>query len=318
MAARTDIPDFQTLMRPVLEAGLDGTVPSRQVVEAMADRFELSQEQRMQLLPSGRQPVITNRVHWAITYLAKVGALERPKRGRMRTTDRGRELLRTSPERITLKVLEQFPELDEFRSKRDRDPEQGASKQRLALEPVPNDPLERATPDERIETAVRELAADLDERLLVRVLEGTPEFFEQLVVDLLVAMGFGGSLGKGQRIGRSNDGGIDGTIEEDALGLDTVYIQAKRYDPNNSIGRDRIQQFVGALIGRSASKGVFVTTSGFTHHAEEYAERAPQRIVLIDGRRLTQLMARYGVGVRIERTIDVKKVDLDYFSSDEL
>ena len=296
---------------------MTGTTPSRRTVEILSDRFSLSPEQRSKMLPSGRQPVITNRVHWAITYLAKVGALERPIRGHMRTTERGRTLLETAPDRITLKTLEQFPELSEFRRKRNSNHATDLEGQRSSLGSETTTSTDAATPDERIEQAVRELDADLDERLLARVLDGTSEFFEQLVVDLLVAMGFGGSLGRSQRIGRSNDGGIDGTIEEDALGLDTVYIQAKRYDPSNSIGRDRIQQFVGALIGRSASKGVFVTTSSFSHYAREYAERAPQRIVLIDGARLTQLMARYGVGVRIERTIEVKKVDLDYFTSDE-
>lgn len=317
MSAGDDgVPDFQTLMRPVLEFGLNGTVPSRDTVDALSDQFGLTPEQRALMLPSGRQPIITNRVHWAITYLAKVGALERPKRGHMRTTERGRRLLSSAPERITLKTLEQFPELEEFRRKRPDDkPNLAPPTPEFSTAQEPH--TTAATPDERIEEAVRELDADLDERLLSRVLDGTPTFFEQLVVDLLVAMGFGGSLGKSQRIGQSGDGGIDGTIDEDALGLDAVYIQAKRYDPASSIGRDRIQQFVGALIGRGASKGVFVTTSSFTRHAKEYAERAPQRIVLIDGGRLTQLMARYGVGVRTERTIEVKKVDLDYFTSDE-
>ena len=264
-----------------------------------------------QLLPSGRQPVMTNRVHWAITYLVKAGALVRPKRGHFQTTDRGKTLLRSGPKRITMKELDRFDEFTAFRPPRSTDALHARSNEEKALQP--ND----QTPEDKVEAAISEIDDLLRAELLKLVLAGSPAFFERLVVDLLVAMGYGGSRKDAARqIGRSGDEGIDGVIDGDALGLDVVYMQAKRYDPANSIGREKIQQFAGALVGQGANKGVFVTTSSFTTHAVEYAQRIPQRVVLVDGRELTDHMMRYKVGVRVVRTFEHRHADLDYFDAE--
>jgi restriction system protein len=303
-------------MRPLLAYGADGLEKNiNTAIDALADQFHLTSEDRELLLPSGKQTVLANRVHWARTYLDKSGALKRTRRSHFVVTDRGRELLKQHPDRIDGRALRQFPEFLAFQTPRsergEADPSDQA-KDQTSLE------VSSETPEEIIQGAEDTISANLRTQLLSRIGELSPAFFERLVVDLIVAMAYGGTRGNVvQALGKSGDEGIDGVVNEDPLGLDVVYIQAKRYAAENTIGRDRIQQFAGALVGRGASKGVFVTTSSFSRGATEYIERLPQRIILIDGKDLTRLMIQYGVGVRTERTIDLKRIDLDYFEETE-
>ncbi len=249
---------------------------------------------------------IRNRVHWAITYLIKAGLLTRPKRGYFTITERGKKVLAENPDKISNKFLEQFPEFLAFKNKKKADDESSGTS---------TDDASSATPEERIDAAYSEITTEIKSEILAKVLDGSPEFFEKLIVNLLVAMGYGGSsFEAGQHLGGSGDEGIDGVINEDTLGLDLIYIQAKRYAPGNTIGRPEIQKFAGSLIGKGANKGVFVTTSAFSHQADEYAETVPQRIILIDGERLATLMLEHNVGVRILQSIDLKRIDEDFFT----
>jgi len=311
------IPDYQSLMRPLLAFAFDGTEKNiNDAIVGIANQLNLSEEDRHQLLPSGKQAVFANRVHWARTYLDKAGAIRRTRRSHFIITDRGKELLATNPDRIDVKVLKRFPEFVAFQTPKP----DSETEDHDGLPTNENEIQELAvTPEEAVQQAETQILQNLRSQLLVRIGELSPGFFERLVVDLVVAMGYGGSRASVvQRLGKSGDEGIDGVVNEDPLGLDVVYIQAKRYAVENTIGRERIQQFAGALVGQGASKGVFVTTSSFTKGAIEYANKVPQRIILIDGGELTRLMAQYGVGVRIERTVEIKRIDLDYFDeSDE-
>jgi restriction system protein len=274
----------------------------------MEEQFQLTAEERAALLPSGRQSIIANRTHWAITYLAKTGLLERTRRGFVRITDRGRTVLQERPARVDLDFLTRYPELDAFRSAR-----------RNGVELLDGHPPEllrssEATPDELIRSAYANIDAALRELLLSRILRSPPAFFERLIVRLLVAMGFGGQVdGTAEALGRSGDDGVDGVIDQDALGLDRVYLQAKRYAPSNPVGPSAIRDFFGSLDIAKASKGVFITTSSFSRSAQETAARLGKRIVLIDGDQLAALMIRYDVGVRIEETFHIKKIDEDFF-----
>ena len=252
--------------------------------------------------------MIANRVHWAITYLAKCGLLERPRRGYARITQRGREVLAEKPPRIDLRYLSKFPELERFRARAG----EAASVDSAADQQPPSS----ATPDERLRQAHREIEAALRADLLARVLQQKPIFFESLVVDLLVAMGFGGTYGRSARLGGAGDGGVDGVIDQDALGLDRVYVQAKRYADKPITPAD-VRNFFGSLDAMKASKGVFLTTSTFTKDAREQADKLTKRIVLIDGELLAALMVQFGVGVRIEERVEIKKIDEDYFSPEE-
>ena len=306
------IPDYQSLMRPLLAFGSDGSEKNiNDAIKGIADQLKLTDDERHQLLPSGKQPIFANRVHWARTYLDKAGAIKRTRRSHFEITDRGKQLLADNPERIDVEVLKQFPEFIAFQTPKTID-ETGSS---ITTPPTsPELPESAVTPEEAIEQAEAQIFENLKSQLLVRTLEKSPSFFESLVVDLIIKMGYGGSRENVvQKLGKSGDEGIDGVVNEDALGLDVVYIQAKRYAADNTIGRERIQQFAGALVGQGASKGVFVTTSSFSKGAAEYATKVPQRIILIDGKKLAQLMVQYGVGVRIERTVEIKRIDLDYF-----
>ena len=276
----------------------------------MAGHFSLSADDLAEQIPSGKQTLLANRVHWARTYLDKAGALQRTKRAHFSITERGRLLLAQNPDRIDARILRQFPEFVAFQSPRG---ERMADKATSEIAQPITDYSAR-TPEEVLQESAEAISEALRGQLLDRIREQPPAFFERLVVDLIVAMGYGGSRDSVvQRIGKSGDEGIDGVVNEDPLGLDVVYIQAKRYAADNVIGRERIQQFAGALVGQGASKGVFVTTSSFSRGAFEYAQRVPQRIILIDGAELTRLMMRYGVGVRTERTIELRRIDLDYF-----
>jgi restriction system protein len=306
------IPDYQSLMRPLLAFASDGSEKNiNDAIKGIADQLKLTDEERHQLLPSGKQAIFANRVHWARTYLDKAGAIKRTRRSHFEITDRGKKLLTENTARIDVKVLKQFPEFIAFQTPKAIDETGGA------ISPAPpaiEIPDSAVTPEEAIQQAEAQIFDNLKSQLLVRIWELSPSFFESLVVDLIIKMGYGGSRESVvQRLGKSGDEGIDGVVNEDALGLDVVYIQAKRYVADNTIGRERIQQFAGALVGQGASKGVFVTTSSFSKGAVEYAIKVPQRIILIDGKRLAQLMVQYGVGVRVERTVEIKRIDLDYF-----
>jgi restriction system protein len=310
------IPDYETLMLPVLKAAVGGEVAIRDCVAALSDRFGLTEEEREARLPSGKQTTFANRVHWARTYLSQAGLVEPTRRGHFRITDRGRAVLAENPVRVDNKLLLRFPEFESFKRRRNTD-EAGDTAGSVVTTPMPTEGV-RATPEELIAAAHQEITEELQSALLRRILSARPEFFEDLVVDLLLAMGYGGSRADaGQRVGRTGDGGIDGIINEDPLGLDVVYVQAKRYGPDNTIGIEKVREFAGSLVERGASKGVFVTTSQFVASAKSFVSRIPQRLILIDGAELTRLMVRYGVGVRVERTIEIKRLDLGYFGEQE-
>jgi restriction system protein len=299
------IPDFQTLMLPVLRLAHGGEMRAADAVDRMADEFRLTPEERAELLPSGGQAKIANRVHWAITYLVKAGLLSRPRRGVFAITERGREVLANPPDRIDVQFLSRFDGFDQFRTKSSGEIEGERSA-------APSATLAAGTPDERIEAAFNEWNAALRSELLDRIQAMDPTRFEKLIIDLLLGMGYGAG-GSSKHLGRTSDGGVDGVINEDVLGLDIIYLQAKRYAAGNAIGVEKIREFAGALDERGATKGVFVTTSHFAPQARAYAQRSPKRLVLIDGEELTRLMVQYGIGVRVYRTLEMKKLDTDYF-----
>jgi restriction system protein len=294
------IPDFQTVMRPLLELASDGqTHVLTDAFASLATHFQLSEDEREELLPSGKQRRFENRVRWARTYLGKAGLLEAPRRGELRITERGRDLLREVPDAINVGHLERYPEYVEFKNTT-----------RATTEASSNDRSE--TPEESLETNFQTLRNSLADDVLQRVKSASPQFFEELVVDLLVAMGYGGSRrDAGKAVGRSGDDGIDGIINEDKLGLDVVYLQAKRWQ--GPVGRPVVQAFAGSLEGHRARKGVLITTSHFTPDATEYVDRIEKKIVLLDGARLAQLMIDHDIGVADVATYKIKRVDLDYF-----
>lgn len=301
------IPDFQTLTLPVLRLVAQGEIRIGEAVECLADEFNLSPEERAHLLPSGKQATFANRVHWAKTYLSKGGLVESTRRGHFRITDLGRQILTDPPPRIDLKYLARFPGVQSFRSR------SGIEEPDSAMIVEGGLPL---TPDETMRAAHRQMEAALATELLQRVRTGTPAFFEKLVVQLLIGMGYGGGSVTNLEqalVGGSGDGGIDGVIDQDTLGLDRIYVQAKRYTDGNVVGPGAIREFYGSLDMRKASKGVFVTASAFSAQAAETAEKLGKRIVLIDGAQLARLMIRHGVGCRVEETLTVQKVDEEFF-----
>jgi restriction system protein len=307
------IPDFQSLMLPVLRSAARGETSISACIRSLADELGLTTEDRAQLLPSRKQPIFSNRVHWAKFYLSKAGLLEVTRRGHFKITLRGSALLDEGPDSINIPLLGRFPE---FRAFREHVPTSDSQEESPGASAEPGSAT--ATPEERIEAASEEMEAALRADLLERVVAATPEFFEALVVDLMIAMGYGGSRrDAGKRLGRSGDGGLDGLINEDVLGLDSIYLQAKRYSPGNVVGVEKVREFAGALVERGASKGVFVTTSHFASGAKSLAERIPQRLVLIDGEQLSRLLVRHGVGVHAVRTVELKRLDPDYFIEDE-
>jgi restriction system protein len=294
-------------MRPLLALHEDGNGHSPSELRSrLASEFQLTEEEREERLPSGTQRTFDNRVGWASTYLVQTGLLNRPRRGITVMTERGRDVLRENPERIDLRVLGQFPEFEQFRTARRRPP---------VVKPPPDD---GATPEEAMEHAYQELRETLAQELLARILSRDDVFFEDLVLDVLLNMGYGGSRREAsERIGRTGDGGLDGVIREDRLGLDVIYVQAKRWDPSRPIRRPDIQAFVGALQGARANKGVFLTTSRFTADASEYVERVQPRVVLVDGADLAELMIDHGVGVSRARRYDLQRLDEDYFADED-
>jgi len=302
------IPDFQSVMRPVLLAVSDGAAKSLgDVREAVKDHFGLSEQERKKLLPSGNQTVINNRVGWARTYLNKAGLLTIPERGMVQITERGQNALQQGPDRISVAWLKQFPEFHDFHSHKSK--------------PAPNrsedeeESLEEATPDEQLASAHQSLMASLADEVLESIRQASPTFFEKLVVDLMISMGYGGSRREaGQATQATNDDGIDGIIKEDKLGLDTIYLQAKRWA--NTVHRPEIDKFIGALTRQRARKGVFLTTSDFSVGAREAAAGLDMKVVLIDGRELAQLMIENSLGVNTKEIYEVKQVDSDYFVED--
>lgn len=309
------IPGYQDLMLPLLRLANQGDVALQDAVRHLTEEFKLTPEEAAKQLPSGRQTVIYNRTGWAKTELVKAGLIEQVQRGVFRIAERGRVLLADPPPFIDRAFLvERYPEFRSYiraaqqREAADEEAEVAASADLVAQLPA-------ATPDEQIDTASKSLTAALEADLLERVRSVHPTQFEQIVVDLLIAMGFGGGDPQmGQRLGRSGDGGIDGVIQEDALGLDAVYVQAKRYQNGSPISAAVLQAFVGSLVGNRANKGVFVTSSHFSPAAKEYVRTIQHRVVLINGEELARLLARHGVGVREDRRIIIKKIDEDYFA----
>jgi restriction system protein len=298
------IPDYQSLMLPLLKYLGDGKEHQLQeTIEAMAQYSGLTQDERKEVLPSGRQPIIDNRVGWARTYMKKAGLIEYTKRGHFRITERGKEVLAEEPEQINVRYLKKFPEFIEFQALKKEEAEEETEEK------------EKLTPEELIESAYQKLRQNLAAELIQQVKNCSPSFFEKLVIDLLISMGYGGTRkDAGEAIGRSGDEGIDGIIKEDRLGLDIVYIQAKRWE--NPVSRPEIQKFAGALLGRKAKKGIFITTSSFTIDAREYAEKIESKIVLIDGDTLAQLMIDHNIGVSAVASYTLKKMDNDYFLED--
>lgn len=304
------IPDYQSVMLPLLRLVADGKEHRyRDLIEKLAAEFALTDEERKELLASGSQAVFDNRVGWAKTYLKKAGLLDSPKRATVVITDLGRQTLAKNPGQISAKYLRQFPAFLEFQN--------AARSGSETEEETANTAASDQTPEESLDKAYQRIRKSLAAELLNRVVELSPAFFERLVVELLVKMGYGGSIkDAGRAIGKSGDEGIDGTIKEDRLGLDIIYIQAKRWKPGNVVGRPEIQKFVGALAGQGAKKGIFITTSSFTKDAWEYAPRNETKIVLIDGEQLAQLMIDFSLGCTTQQIYELKKIDSDYFGEE--
>jgi restriction system protein len=304
------IPDYQAMMLPALEFYADQKEHFLgDVMEGVADHFKLSEEERRTLLPSGSQVVYENRVGWAVTYLAKAGLLVRVRRGYAKISARGLEVLAKKPKSIDGAFLRQFKEFQEFKALR-----HARGKDSEEEKPVPADEASK-TPEEALEVAHETLRENLASELLQRLKACSPRFFEKLVVDVIVKMGYGGSRqDAGKAIGRSGDGGVDGSIKEDRLGLDTIYIQAKKWE--STVGRPEVQKFVGALTGQRARKGLFITTSDFSDEAQDYASRIETKVVLINGETLADLMIEHNVGVSKTAVYEVKRVDTDFFAEE--
>ena len=303
------VPDYQSLMLPLLQfaARKEAEISTNEAVEALARELSLTEDDLKEMLPSGVQSNFVNRVGWASTYMKKAGLLEATRSGFYLITVRGKELLRNQHKTITPKLLKQYPEFLEFQQLK------GTRSGDKIVESKSISEASTATPSEALESAYENLRDELAYELLGKLKKTSPSFFERIVVELLVKMGYGGSrTDAGKAIGKSGDGGIDGIIKEDKLGLDVVYIQAKRWD-NNPVGRPDVMQFAGALQAQRASKGIFITTSRFTDDARNYVSQIDSKIVLIDGEQLTSLMIEYDVGVSTTSLYPVKKVDGDYF-----
>jgi restriction system protein len=309
------VPDYQSLMLPVLKCISDGKEwRIGECADRTAEKLNLSQEDKETLLPSGKQTVLYNRIAWAVSYMEKAELIERSRRGYFRITSQGNTILEENPERIDIKTLSKFPKFDEWRKRSAENSSEAKNDNSTAIVQQQKNHL---SPEEQIEQAYASIHAQLKADLLDNLTSElvSPSMFERIIVDLLIAMGYGGGRAEmGKALGRSGDGGVDGVIREDSLGLDVVYIQAKKYKFDSTIGREDIQKFSGSLDMFKATKGVFVTTSSFAKTAKEYVEQIHKRIVLIDGDRLAELMIRHNVGVRQKENYEVKKLDEDYFS----
>lgn len=306
------IPDYQSLMLPVLRLAAEAETRVPDAAEKLADELGLSAAEREEMLPSGRQRILHNRIHWAKFYMTKAGLIDSPARGRFVASAEGHTLLATNPAGINVDTLKAYPAFVEFYASSTSGSGSTDAAPVGAGETI--DAATSATPEEQIDAAQGVLHQALKADLLQRILAQSPAFFERAIVDLLVGMGYGGSHeSAARRLGKTGDGGIDGVIDEDRLGLDRIYVQAKRYAPHVSVGRPEVQGFLGSLVGVGASKGVFVTTSSFSAPATDFVRHLPQRIVLIDGDRLADLMIEHGVGVRVARSVEVKRLDEDFF-----
>ncbi|MBO9681567.1 MAG: restriction endonuclease [Flavisolibacter sp.] len=303
------IPDYQTLMLPLLKTIYDGKeYEFKKLIEVLAVEFKLNEEEKNELLPSGQALLFPNRVGWARTYLKKAGLIESPGRGIIKITERGKNTLKENLTEINVKYLSKFPEFIQFKlQSRDDDESQ--------LPSLNNEENRKQTPEELLESGYQNIRKSLEEEILSKLKSVTPSFFERIVVQLLVKMGYGGSIkDAGKAIGKSGDEGIDGIIKEDKLGLDVIYIQAKRWE--GVVSRPELQKFVGALAGQRAKKGVFITTSNFSKEAITYAAQMDTKIVLIDGEQLAQYMIDYNLGVSVQNTYEIKKIDSDYFEEE--
>jgi len=300
------VPDFQSFFKPILDIAADNEEHSvKEAKSVIKSRMELSDEDLHEMLPSGTQAKFDNRIAWAISYLVQAKVLERPKRAFFKITDRGRELHNKKNARIDVAILKAYPEFLEFHT----------SKTTTPVTPTEIETSVSATPDEILQQAYLSMRNDLASEILEKIKINSPRYFEMLVVDLLVAMGYGGSrTDAGQSLGRSGDEGIDGIIKEDRLGLDVIYLQAKRWD--STVGRPEIQRFVGALHGKRAKKGVFITTGKFSNDALDYVATIDPKVVLVDGRTLVEYMIDFNLGVSIATTYEIKRLDSDYFSED--
>jgi restriction system protein len=298
------VPDYQSIMLPLMQMSADGQEYSlREAIEKLAKQFMLSDTDRQEMLPSGRQATFDNRVGWARTYLKKAGLLKTTRRGYFQITPRGQAVLQKNPPNINVKFLEQFPEFIEFKT----------LKHDSIGNAEPDPEVDEKTPEESLEAIVQGLNQNLASEILDNIKNCSPSFFETLVIDVLVKMGYGGTRKDASKIvGRSGDGGIDGTINEDRLGLDIIYVQAKRWE--NPVGRPEVQKFAGALQGFRAKKGIFITASTFTSEARDFVSRIDSKIILIDGQNLAQYMIEFGVGVSTKEVYEIKKIDLDYFT----
>jgi restriction system protein len=305
------IPDFQSIMLPLLKILADGKVYKyREIFEALVREFLVTEAERKEMLPSGQQEIFSNRVGWAKTYLKKAGLIESPQRATFVISEKGKEILSQNPARIDAKFLRQFPEFQEFNRVNKQN-------ETITLESNLSTSDQEQNPEELLENSYQEIRQALATDLLFILRKLSPDAFEKLVVELLVKMGYGGSIrDAGKAVGKSGDQGIDGIIKEDRLGLDIIYIQAKRWADNNAVGRPEIQKFVGALAGQGAKKGIFITTSYFTQEALEYAPRNEIKIVLIDGEELGQLMIDYNLGVSTQKIYEIKRIDHDYFGDE--
>jgi len=307
------IPDFQSIMLPLMLYASDGKEHSLQeMTDAMADRFHLSDDELKELLPSGQQAVFANRTGWAVSHLKKAGVFTTPRRAYYVLTKRGQDLLAQNHERITMKILKQYPEYIEFIGGKKKSQEKDIKSVSIEDEPDTGNSI---SPLEIIENEFENLLEQLSNDLLDTIKSCSPSFFEKMVAELLFKMGYGGSRQDAVKaIGKSGDEGVDGIIKEDRLGLDVAYIQAKRW--SNSVGRPEIQQFVGALQGQKSRKGIFITTSSFTKEAYDYVSKIDNRVVLIDGKQLAQLMIEHDLGVSPMVTYSIKKIDTDFFAGE--
>lgn len=305
------VPDFQSVLLPLLKLVGDGNEHSiNEATEALAQQFNLNDQDRREMLPSGKQRKFDNRVNWGRTYLVKALLMCKTGRSMFRITDRGVQLLKTNPPFLNIKLLKQYPEFKEFAGSKGESSNGDMNFSQEIIEKTSQ------TPQEILETSYQSLRQNLAQELLEHIKNSPPKFFENLVIDLLIAMGYGGSRkDAGQAVGQVGDGGIDGIIKEDKLGLDAIYLQAKRWE--GTVTRPIVQGFAGALIGKKARKGILITTSNFSQQAIEYANGIDNlKIILIDGEQLTQLMIDHEVGVTEESRYIVKRIDLDYFNEE--
>ena len=300
------VPDFQSFFKPLLEIAADRKEHSmKEARDLIAKNMKLSEEDLREMLPSGTQTKYDNRIAWAKSYFVQAKVLEAPRRAYFQITERGLELLKKGYDRIDVKILNQYPEFVDFHKVKTSQPIDNGQQDESPLE----------TPEETLQRAYLNIRGDLAAEILAKIKSNSPQFFERLVVDIMVSLGYGGSRADaGKSIGQSGDEGIDGIIKEDRLGLDVIYLQAKRWD--GTVGRPEIQKFVGALHGKRAKKGVFITTGRFSDDALRYVESIDPKVILIDGRTLTELMIDYGLGTSTTAKYEVKRIDTDYFTEE--